>query len=328
MPIRWIEADGRPVRAGDRVLELDNTAFVTDLEQRRLSESAALNDLLRKEADLAVELAERQLAVERARIEREKAARSAAVPPDLVAGRQYQDLQLALDRAEVAESKAREDVEATRRAARAEIAELEIALARARRAVAVAEGAIDALTLHAPSAGIFVVEGDPEAGRKLQVGDTVRTGQVVASIPDLTEMQVRAALSDVDDGRVTPGMRARCTLDAFPDRVVAGVVREISPIAQAYREQDSRRRFVVLVRLDESDPATMRPGMSVRVEVLGPGIDAALLVPRGAVDFSGPIPRARLSGGELADVRLGPCDAQSCVVEAGLDEGQPVRGPS
>ncbi len=326
MPIRWIEADGREVAAGQTVLELDNAAFATDLEQNRLSEAKALNDLMQKQADLAVELAERQIAVERARVEHEKAIRRAAVPPDLVTGRQYQELQLALAKADLAQVKALEDLDASKRAAGAEVDELEIALAKAGQSVALAERAIAALTLRAPSAGIFVVVGDPEEGRKLQVGDTVRTGQTVATIPDLGAMQVRAALSDVDDGRVAPGMRARCTLDAFPDRAVTGEVVEISAIAKPYHDRDSRRRFGVVVRLDASDPRTMRPGMSVRVEVLGPPIEAVLLVPRGAIDFAGETPRALLADGGTTDVRLGACDAQNCVVEAGLAEGQAVRG--
>jgi len=325
MPIRWIETDGREVAAGQRVLELDNSAFAADLEQNRLAEAKALNDLMQKDADLAVEIAERQIALERARIEREKAARRADVPADLVTGRQYQDLQLALAKAEVALEKAREDLEGSRRAAGAELEELEIALAKAKESVTRAERAIDALTLEAPSAGIFVVDGDPEQGRKLQIGDTVRTGQVVATIPDLGTMQVRADLSDVDDGRVVPGMRARCTLDAFPDRVLAGEVIEISPIAKPYRRDDTRRRFDVIVRLDTTDPRMMRPGMSVRVEVLGPALEQVLLVPRGAVDFTGAAPQARLAGGGTAELRLGPCDARHCVVESGLDEGQAVR---
>jgi HlyD family secretion protein len=324
MPIRWMEADGREVAVGQKVLELDNSAFASDLEQNRLAESKALNDRMQKEADLAVEIADRQIALERARVEREKAARRADVPADLVTGRQYQDLQLALAKAEVALEKAREDLDGSRRAAGAELSELDIALAKAKESVALAERAIAALSLTAPSAGIFVVDGDPEEGRKLQIGDTVRTGQVVAMIPDLTTMQVRAALSDVDDGRIAPGMRARCTLDAFPDRVLDGEVVEISPIAKPYRRDDTRRRFDVVVRIDGSDPRTMRPGMSVRVEVLGPALADVLLVPRGAIDFSGTVPRASLASGTAVEVGLGPCDARHCIVESGLDEGQPI----
>lgn len=322
MAIRWLEADGREVAAGQKVLELDNSAFATDLEQNRLAESKALNDRMQKEADLAVEIADRQIALERARIEREKAARKADVPADLVTGRQYQDLQLALAKADVALEKAREDLEGSRRAAGAELSELDIALSKARQSVSIAERAIEALSIAAPSAGLFVVDGDPEHGRKLQVGDTVRTGQVVAMIPDLTSMQVRADLSDVDDGRIAVGMRARCTLDAFPERVLDGEVLSISPIAKPYRNEDSRRRFDVVVRLAGSDPRTMRPGMSVRVEVLGPARENVLLVPRGAIDFGGEHPRATLASGAAVDVVLGACDARHCIVESGLDEGQ------
>jgi multidrug efflux pump subunit AcrA (membrane-fusion protein) len=79
-----------------------------------------------------------------------------------------------------------------------------------------------------------------------------------------------------------------------------------------------------LIALSETDPDRMRPGMSVMAEVLPRPREDVLLVPRGAVDFTGEAPRVRLASGDLADVELGPCDATRCVVESGLEEGQRV----
>jgi multidrug efflux pump subunit AcrA (membrane-fusion protein) len=85
----------------------------------------------------------------------------------------------------------------------------------------------------------------------------------------------------------------------------------------------------VQIRLDRVDVKKMRPGMSVRVEVLGPEIRGALLAPRAAIDFTGKRPRVVLAGGAKGatrDVRLGPCDASFCVVEEGLEDGARLRG--
>jgi multidrug efflux pump subunit AcrA (membrane-fusion protein) len=71
----------------------------------------------------------------------------------------------------------------------------------------------------------------------------------------------------------------------------------------------------------------MRPGMSVRVEVMGPEIRNALLVPRAALDFANGGPRAFLAAGGTAPVRLGPCSAEACVVESGPAEGTRLRRP-
>jgi hypothetical protein len=65
----------------------------------------------------------------------------------------------------------------------------------------------------------------------------------------------------------------------------------------------------------------MRPGLSARVVVRREAQPSVLLAPRAAIDFSGKTPRAKLAGGDAKDVKLGPCNAQECVVVDGLDEG-------
>ncbi|HEX3128517.1 MAG TPA: hypothetical protein VH394_14395, partial [Thermoanaerobaculia bacterium] len=35
LQIRWMERDGTPVRAGQRVVDLDNSSFTSDLEEKR-----------------------------------------------------------------------------------------------------------------------------------------------------------------------------------------------------------------------------------------------------------------------------------------------------
>ena len=58
IPIRWMEADGATVAAGQKILEFDNTAFASDLEERRLALTQAESDLTKAAADRA-ELAAR-----------------------------------------------------------------------------------------------------------------------------------------------------------------------------------------------------------------------------------------------------------------------------
>ena len=65
--------------------------------------------------------------------------------------------------------------------------------------------------------------------------------------------------------------------------------------------------------------------MSVRAEILPPEIEQALLIPRVALDWNANEPRALLADGSAAEVRLGPCNAQECVVEDGLEQGARLR---
>jgi len=325
MPIRWLADGGTVVNAGDKVLELDNSQFSGELEQKRLAADSSLNELMRKQADVAVQIADSRFQVEQRRIQLEKARLEADVPEQLRSRREHQEKQLAQAQAEVEHRKALEELDAAQKAADAEIEEVRITLERARDEIRTAEEAIGALILRAPRSGILVVAENRREGRKFKEGDNVWIGLVVMSIPDLSQMQVEAMLFDVDDGKIRQGMRAEAALDTYPDEIYPGVVLEISPVAKEEGRQGVRRVFRVIVGLERADPERMRPGMSVRVEVFADARDDALVIPRAALDFSFEPARALLADGTATEVQLGPCDALSCVVEAGVEVGTRLR---
>ena len=206
---------------------------------------------------------------------------------------------------------------------------------KARRQLEVAEKALVATSVRAPKSGIFLAgnfwQWGPEGPRKLQPGDTVWSNFPVASIPDPTQMEVKAALSEVDHGRIAPGMKARCILDTYPDRVFEGRVEEVGAVAgeagSSFGFARGKAGFPVRVSLVVTDPL-MRPGLSVRVEVVRAAWPDALAVPRHAVSFEkdrAAVVRKGLAGGR--DVRVAGCTPVDCVIEAGLKEGDRVLLP-
>lgn len=320
--IRWMEEDGAEVRAGQRVVELENSNVTSDLEDKRSSLAERETDLERTRAEAASAIADKEFQLEQKRAELEKARIEAAVPQELLPARDYQERQLALRRAEVEVTKAEEELEATRKARRSEIEMSRIELEEARREIEEAESAIEKLTLDAPTSGVLVIQEHPWEGRKFQLGDSVYPGLTVARIPDLSTLQVEAVLHDVDEGRIVPGLRARATPDAFPDLTLPGEVIEVSPVAREFTNSSLRRYFLVRVALEGVDPERLRPGMSVKVEVFDEPREDALLAPRRALDLSAEPPRAHLLDGGTREVELGPCSSFHCVVESGLSAGE------
>jgi multidrug efflux pump subunit AcrA (membrane-fusion protein) len=171
----------------------------------------------------------------------------------------------------------------------------------------------------------------PEGPRKLQIGDTVWPNYGVASIPDPTAMEVAATLSEVDHGQVTAGMRVRCILDTYQDRIFTGTVEEVRAVAAEPRRLagglTTVSGFPVRVSLDATDPV-MRPGMSVRVEVVRQAWTDALALPRAAVQFENDQATARRTGSTArVPVRVAGCTPVDCVIESGLEEGDHVALP-
>lgn len=314
MQIRWMEETGTRVRRGQKLLELENEQFARELEEKRVAAAQQAEELVRLRAEAELAIADKEFAVRQRRADAAKAELEASVPESLLSARAHQERQLALERARVELAKAEQELAAARRTGRADVEVAEISLAGARREIAIAERALDALSLEAPSDGILVVEDHPWEGRPLQAGDTVWVGLTVMRIPDLSSLAVEAELPDVDDGEVQPGMEARCTVDAYPDQVQPCRVTEVGPVARAAGSSSQRRFFPVQVALGEVDPERMRPGMSVKVEVLAPPVEDGLLVPRAALDLGSDPARVRLAGGGWRRVRIAGCDAQRCAV--------------
>jgi multidrug resistance efflux pump len=241
-------------------------------------------------------------------------------------------MQSTLQEKEAELAKARLEEQAFRTAARSDLEVLRRGEEKARREVEASEKALASTSLRAPKSGVFLVgafwQWGPEGPRKLQPGDAVWPGYPIAAIPDPSEMEVGATLSEVDYGRILPGMKARCVLDTYPDTVFDGTVVDVGAVAAEPRRQmgpsGQRTGFPVRVSLTKTDPL-MRPGLSVRVEVVRKAWPDALAVPRAAVRFEKDQPvvlRQGLAG--PGAVRVGTCTPVECVVEAGLSEGDHV----
>ncbi len=323
--IRWLVEDGAVVKAGDRVVELDNTAILEQISDLDLAVIKAGNELASQRAQSAVTLEDKRFEVETQKTALAKAKLDAAVSPQLVSRREYQQFQLAVRSAQTALSTAKDDLRAAKDAARLDEEVKRIALHKAQRKLDSAEEQIDALVLAAPRDGVTLVGTHPWEGRKLQLGDTVWPGLTVAKLPELSSMLVEAEISDVDDGRVRPGLTATCVVDAYPDRPIDARVLAVSPVAREPEHQSARRFFSVTLELLEADVSDMRPGLSVKADVHAARHEDVLLAPREALDTSTQPARAWLDSGEAVDVELGACNAHHCIVLAGLDEGASVR---
>ena len=323
--IRWMEAEGAVVKAGQRVVELDTSSFAADFKEKQLNVEVLGGELAQAEAERDAQRNEKEFQAAQRRIALDKAKVNAEIPAEFLRGKEWQENQLNQRRAETALEKATEDLDSSIEAAEENVLQKRIALDKARRELAASEQALQGMVLAAPRDGIFVVGEHPWEGRKLQIGDSVWVGLAVGSLPDLREMRVAAKLSDVDDGRVVPGLPAVCTLDAFPEKTYPGRIKEVMPVAQEQARRSLRRAYDVRVELEGADVDRMRPGMSVKVEVTPPPREGVLLAPRAGLDWSTGTPRALLAGGGESAVKLGPCNALVCVVEDGVKEGDRLR---
>ncbi|MDA8018479.1 MAG: efflux RND transporter periplasmic adaptor subunit [Thermoanaerobaculia bacterium] len=315
MTVRWIAEEGDEVAEGETVVEFDNSQLTSNLEALRSQMVSAANALSQAGASTSSQRAQAFFELEQSKADWEKARLAAELPRELTSEQEWARLQLELEKAAMKKEKSEKAMAAIEASSKASIDVEKLALQKAEMALARAERGVAVLNLTAPRTGVVQVAENPQEDRPFRSGDTTFPGLTVASLPDLDSLYVEASLFDVDDGRVQPGAAVRASLDAFPGEILHGEVRAVAGFAQQEGRRSSRRSFQVQVDLEGIDPSRMRPGMSVKLEVLSDPAEG-LLVSRRALSIEGDDIYLRLANGERVSVTLGACDRLGCLVES------------
>ncbi|MBP7147954.1 MAG: efflux RND transporter periplasmic adaptor subunit [Acidobacteria bacterium] len=144
----------------------------------------------------------------------------------------------------------------------------------------------------------YVIRRDVEVGQTVSSGlSSFNEGTALYTVADLGAMLIKAAVNEVDIGRVRLDMPVTITVDAFPYRRFEGRVTHISPAA---RLQDKVKVFDVEVTQAAQVPE-FRAGMTANVEIRGDRADKVLSLPVEGV--------FRRSDGEVAYVLKKTFDA-------------------
>jgi HlyD family secretion protein len=112
------------------------------------------------------------------------------------------------------------------------------------------------------------------------VGTSQFAGTEVMRIADLGNMEAQVNVNENDVPNVKVGDVARITIDAYPDRKINGVVREIASTASTRNAgtQEEVTNFVVKIRIsDRSIP--LRPGMSATADIETDTVANSVAVP-------------------------------------------------
>ena len=136
-------------------------------------------------------------------------------------------------------------------------------LARAQADLQIAKQALNDATVRAPSAGT-IIEQDATKGMVIaSATSSASGGTILFKMADLNRIQMQALVGETDVGNLTPGMSARVTVDAFPNRQFPGQVIKVEPQAVV---QQSVTMFPVLVAI-QNDNGRLLPGMNGQVTI-------------------------------------------------------------
>jgi HlyD family secretion protein len=269
------------VRRGQVIAQLEPSLFETQVEQGR-----ATVQRLHAEVDSAkVQVEDTQIKLKRAQ---ELSAQQLIPATDL----------------ETAQAAARQ-AEASLKAAQAQ-------LVQGRASLRNAEVNLGHATIKAPIDGVVI-------SRSVDVGQTVAASMSAPTLfvlaQDLRQMQVNARVDEADIGRIAPGHRVAFRVDAYPDDVFTGVVRQVrlEPVIE-----QNVVSYVTVIDVPNPD-LKLKPGMTANVTIETARADDVLRVPNAALRFRPATGAPRESGAGVWVLQDGvPTRLR---VETGIDDG-------
>ena len=185
--------------------------------------------------------------------------------------------------------------------------------------------------VRAPHQGIVVYgfEGDTRNRTYVEEGTSVREGQNLITLPNLSNMQVMMTLPEAAIDNIVPGLRAIVTVDTS-DEPLKGVVIRRAPLPDStarWGDPDNKVYKTWVDILSNNDDSRLLPNMSSTVEIVIDVLDDVLSIPiqgvftQGAVNYSW----VHTSDGPVARrVELGAHNHTHTVVLEGLEAGDKV----
>jgi HlyD family secretion protein len=173
--------------------------------------------------------------------------------------------------------------------AQADVKSSQVALARAKRNLSYT-------SIIAPVDGV-VIERNMDVGQT--VASNYSTPQLFLIAKDLSEMQILASVDESDIGQILNGQKVRFSVQAYPNRTFAGVVKQVRLQSKT---TENVVNYTVAVAVENKD-GKLLPGMTATVEFLTGAASNVLIVPNAALRFRPPQEELEKSRQQAANSR-------------------------
>ena len=274
--IQSIVDEGTVVKKGDWVATLDRSEFQTKFTAKQIELDKASSKFNQVQLDTTLlmrtsrdELVNLKYATEEADIVLQQ---SKFEPPATI-----KQAEINKDKAKRAYEQAVENYKIKKRQNIEKMREVSGDLRKSQNENEAMTKVLEAFSVKAPEDGMVIYtkgwDGKPvKAGSQIQMWEPT-----VATLPDLTKMQSKTYVNEVDVRKVKKGQLVNVGLDAYPDKKLTGVVISVANVGEQRPNSDAKV-FEVKVEINGTDPA-LRPSMTTSNKIITSAIDSALYVP-------------------------------------------------
>ena len=282
---------GAPVHKDDVVLEFDPSEQEYNLAQNRSDLQQAEQEIVKARADAAVQGAEDQTALLKARYKVRQAELEVS-KNELVSKIDGEKNNLALEEAKRALAQLQQDIGSHSASNKAALAISEEKRNKALLAMNQADENIKKMTITSPIDGLMVVHPNLDStggfffGQALpdyHVGDQVNPGSSIGEVVDVSHLEVYTQVGETDHSNLKSGQPVDIQVYALPNDKFTGKVETVGgATAHAFWDDNAKHKFDVTVLLDKPDPR-LRPGFAARLTIRGDELSHAVSIPSEAV---------------------------------------------
>ncbi len=181
------------------------------------------------------------------------------------------------------------------------------------------------LTINAPKSGMLVYDKNWN-GQKKAVGTQIELwNPTIATLPDLSQMEVLTYVNEVDIQKVKVGQAVEIGLDAAADKKLKGVVKTVANIGEEKPNSDAKV-FEVVIEVITKDPI-IKPAMTVSCKIATEKYKDVLPIPLEAIynDAKGSFVFKRSDGSlQKQYVKVFTVNESNALISNGLQAGDRI----
>jgi HlyD family secretion protein len=313
--------EGTVVDSGAYVATLDRSALSNRLKEiedeleksqqaylkTQLDTTLTLRELRNTLVNLKFDKEEKQIVVDQSKFEPPATQRQAKIN---------------LDKSDREYSQAVYNYSLKRDQAQASMKEVAINLEKNKREKQDMLNILDKFIIHAPKPGMVIYYRE-WSGSKRKVGSTVSPWDLtVATLPDLSVMNSKTYVNEIDVSKVKKGQKVRIGVDAFPEKKYNGEVFEVANIGEQLPNTDAKV-FEVEIRVDGFDPI-LRPSMTTSNQIVTNTFEKVLSLPLETIHAEDSLSFVYTKKGKKQIVVTGDMNENYIIIEKGLKPDEEV----
>lgn len=168
----------------------------------------------------------------------------------------------------------------------------------------------------APQAGMVIYAKSWNGEKKLPGSSISAWNPEVATLPDLSSMQIKSYVNEIDISKIKIDQVVKITVDAFPDKKLKGKVISVANIGEEL-SNSSAHVFEVMIKVEGSD-SDLRPSMTTKNTILTQAIDTAIYIPLECLHSNDSLVYVYTHGVKQI-VKTGESNEDNIVIIEGLD---------